>query len=467
MKRKFFPAIFALVVTLLVSCAKYTDITPKGQTLLNKATDLDLLLNVDFGGTAFNYITQGMLINDNYPEVANVPNIINGVQSLGKIILTYDEAGDRIGLTPTDSRYEGLYGIITKTSNIVIINGDGASGDPELIKRLKAEAYILRAFLHYRLVNIYAQAYDPATAATDGGIPYVTDIVFEKLNEKKTMREVYDNLLADVESALALNSLPDNPVNSMRVGKGFAYAVKAQILISMRNYAGALEAVNESLKYNSTLEDHRPYLASPRSARELIRNGLTAPDNVFYAFGSDIDPTLRNASVEAFAMYEPGSIVKDETDSYNLDFGALYSGVPGSPLFLAVSYQGNSAGLTTSDLTLIKAECLIRTGKTAEGMAEIEKIRVRRIDPAVYVALTATTESQAMAQLQKVSRIELLFTIRNFINIKRWNKEDKYPITITRTIDGKTYTLKPDSKLWVFPFPQSATLFNETLSQNF
>jgi starch-binding outer membrane protein, SusD/RagB family len=346
--------------------------------------------------------------------------------------------------------------------------GDQASGDMQLMKQLKAEAYILRAFLHYRLVNIYAKAYDPATAASDGGIPYVDDLKFGELNRKNTVKEVYDKIMNDINTGLALDALPNLPRNSMRIGKGFGYGVKAQVLLSMRDYAGALEAVNEALKYNSTLEDHRPYMAiTPRSARALTRVGLTAADNVFYAFGSNIDPSLFTASPEVLSNYEPGNIVRDHTDTYNLAFGMIYVGLPDSPAWIAIGYQGNSSGMTTADLVLIKAECLIRAGKVGDGMTEIEKIRIRRIDPAVYAQFNVTTEAQAMAVLQRTSRIEFIFTIRNFINIKRWNMEGKYPMTITRTVSGKTYTLQPNSKLYIYPFPQSATQFNETLTQNY
>jgi tetratricopeptide (TPR) repeat protein len=461
---------FAVMITIvfLSGCAKFTDITPKGQNLLNRASDLDLLLNVNYSGQAYDYIRQTMLINDNYLLAENVPNAISGVQSMKKILLTYDETGDRAGLVATDPIYEGLYATISKVANIVITMGDQASGDAQLIKQLKAEAYIIRAFLHYRLVNIYAKAYDPATATSDGGIPYVTDLAFTKLNDKKTVKEVYDNLLSDLDAGISSGALPNQPKNSMRIGKGFAYGVKAQVLLSMRNYSAALDAVNEALKYNSTLEDHRPLMnITPQSARALTRVGISAPDNVFYAFNYNFDPSLLTASPEVLTNYETGNIVKDRTNTYNYMYGSIYVGLPDSPVWLATNYQGNSAGMTTSDLVLMKAECLIRTGKINEGMDEVNRIRIRRIDPANYVALSATTEAQAMGYLQKTSRIEFIFTIRNFINIKRWNREGKYRQTITRTVGGKTYSLTPDSKLYIFPFSQSATQFNETLTQNY
>ncbi len=150
-------------------------------------------MNATYAGSAFDFRKQTILTNDNYLLAANVPNAISSsVLTMNKILLTYDESADRPSLTPTDGPYQGLYGIISTVANAVLTNADKASGDPVLKEQLKAEAYVIRAYLHYLLVNIYAKAYDPATAATDGGIPYVTDLRFLKLNKKNTVQEVYD-----------------------------------------------------------------------------------------------------------------------------------------------------------------------------------------------------------------------------------------------------------------------------------
>lgn len=472
MKLRFKLYLLALFVSLfgINGCAKYTDFVPKGQNLLNRADDLDQLMNINYSGNLFNMNKLSLIVNDMYLLAYNVPNVISSnVLTMDKVLLTYDEAADRAALTPTDARYDGLYKNIAMVANIVLANADQASGDKKLLEQLKAEAYVLRSFMHFLLVNMYAKAYDPATASTDGGIPYVTDINFEKENAKVTVQEVYDKMLADIDAALAAEALPDRPKNSMRFGRGFAYALKAKILMSLRNYSGALEAVNNALAINNTLEDHRYLLSEPVMAnRVLSRKGLTAPDNLFYAFSNTFDPSLLTPTYEILKYYyEPGNIIKDYTNVYNYQYGMIYVGLPDIPAWIAISYEGNSAGMTVSDLVLMKAECLIRSNKLSAGMEEVEKIRIRRIAPEVYAPLVVKDASEAMAYLKKVSRIEFLFTWRNFVDVKRWNTEAAYAETINRTIGGKTYVLKPNSPIWILPFPQSATQFNTTLTQNY
>jgi hypothetical protein len=273
--------------------------------------------------------------------------------------------------------------------------------------------------------------------------------------------------LSDIDAAFALNALPDQPVNSMRVGKGFAYAVKARIFLSMRNYPAALAAAEASLSFNNTLEDHRPFLKPPVGlGLPVSRDGLTAPDNLFLAYLGKIYPYTYFPSLEILQnYYEQGNILKDSTTVYNYALGSSISGVAGVPMFGTPTYQQNAVGMTASDTYLMKAECLIRSARINEGMDIINEIRKRRIYP--YSPITASNEAAAMDLLKKTARIEFLFTWRNFVDIKRWNAEGKYAQTITRTINGVKFELPPNSPLWIFPFPQSGTDFNVTLKQNY
>jgi starch-binding outer membrane protein, SusD/RagB family len=50
---------------------------------------------------------------------------------------------------------------------------------------------------------------------------------------------------------------------------------------------------------------------------------------------------------------------------------------------------------------------------------------------------------------------------------KRWNQLPDYKQNYSHTIDGKTYTITPESTLWIFPFPTSVTSINSLVKQNF
>jgi hypothetical protein len=472
MKNIYNSILIVLLVSIFPACKKFTEITPKGSNILNRVSDLDLLMNFNFSynsavtptslastttaNTAFNPNEAGVIVNDLYPYVTNVTTLISSApKTLYYALTTYNESIDRKTIAASDIKYEKLYFIINNVCNVVLSNADKASGDKAKAAQLKAEAYILRAYMHYLLVNFYAKAYNPATAASDGGIPYVKeDNLVSEANKKSTVAEVY--------------TLPRIPANNMRVGQAFAYGVRAQVLLAMRNYPGALVAANASLAINSTVVDDRLY--APVGTTLFAKPAVISPDNLFYASYSG-PPLLNGPSLEVLGNYEPGNIINDYIKPYYpVVSGALsITGVVDAKLwyYTPAIVAVNTAGLTTSDTYLIKAECLARTLNVPAAMDVINYIRQRRIHASAYTPLTANTEAQAMAILKKTARIEFLYTFKNYFNIKRWNTEDAYKETITRTVNGVTYTLKPESPLYIFPFPISATAYNENLTQNY
>jgi hypothetical protein len=471
---------------LLQGCTKFTDITPKGANVLNRVSDLDLLLNFNYsyngavtqnslagmtsGGEGFNPNDAEVLVNDVYPYVTNVATLLTGTtRDLNYALVTYNTSIDRKILAVTDGKFEKMYFIINNVANIVIKNADGASGDRVKANQLKAEAYIIRAYMHYLLVNLYAKAYNPATAAKDGGIPYVKeDNLLTVPNLKSTVAEVYANIVSDINTALALNSLPSVPVNNMRVGLGFAYGVQAEVLLSMRNYTGALAAANASLAINSTVIDNNTFV--PVGSLVFSKPTVTSPDNLFYATYKG-SPILQTLSPDVMTYYEPGDVINSYIKPYYPSpAGALsITGITGAKLwyYTAATYSDNTAGITTSGTSLIKAECLARTQNVSGAMDIINAMRKKRIVAASYTPLTASSEAQAIAYLQRFTRIEYLFTFENYFNIKRWNTEDAYKQTISRNVNGQTFALAPDSPLWIFPFPQSGTNYNPNLTQNY
>jgi hypothetical protein len=466
-----------VLLAMFTGCEKFTEIEPKGKNTLSKVADIDQLLNYQYANTngyAYEAPEAYILVNDMYPRTTNIPNEISKPQkTLKTVLLTWDEQTDREELTVSDDKFTLFYQIIGRVANPVLLKADEAEGDHAIAQRLKAEAYILRAYFHYLAVNFYAKAYNPATAATDGGVPYPKENdLLSKLNVKYSVQEVYDFILDDLDAAFALNSLPDEPVNLMRVGKAFAYAVKAKVLMSMHRFDEALEAVNASLALKSSIDDHREQESNivPMDRAGFQRPELQSSEDLFYA--TSVYLLILATTSELKESFEHGSIFYSfVTNSINnaYGYGAMYYGMECDVLFMNGAFF-NGTGLTTIDMHLTKAECLIRSGaadKIAEAVNILNSIRERRIMSAEYAPASAANAAEAFALLKRVSRNENWFGGRNFINLKRWNTEDAYKETLRKTLLGVDYTLAPDSPLWIFPFPQNATGINPNLTQNY
>lgn len=459
-----------MLLVIFTGCEKFTDVDPKGKNLLEEVAHLDQLLNFQFGGfQELEMNNLSVLINDRYPIITDVPNTISApIKTLASVLLTWDEEGKRAALTASDGIYEECYSIIGKVANPVLLKVDEAVGDREMAARLKAEAYVLRAYFHYLLVNVYAKAYDPATAATDGGVPYAReDDVLAVPNRKRSVQEVYDFILEDLEAAFALNSLLDKPRNLMRVGKAFAHAVEAMVRMSMRDFEGAERAAMASLAIRGTLEDHRECLILDYDweTNELgmffSRPRLQCAEDLFFA--GAVSLLICALTPEMSAAFEEESIFHNTVGKDNW-YGEVLYGLP-IEVLLADAVYLNSCGLTTVDMYLVQAECRLRDGDLTGAMEILNGIREMRVDP--YTPVVAANVADAFALLKNITRTETWFGPKHFIALKRWNAEDAYKETIRKTLLDVDYELHPDSPLWIFPFPRNATGNNPNLIQNY
>ena len=109
-------------------------------------------------------------------------------------------------------------------------------------------------------------------------------------------------------------------------------------------------------------------------------------------------------------------------------------------------------------------------GQFDEAMGYLDTIREKRFRPADYHPLKGTginDKATAIAKLKQISHGECAYTFYNFVQRKRWNQLPDYKQNYSHTIDGKTYTITPESTLWIFPFPTSVTSINSLVKQNF
>ncbi|MCM1331323.1 MAG: RagB/SusD family nutrient uptake outer membrane protein [Bacteroides sp.] len=69
-------------------------------------------------------------------------------------------------------------------------------------RRVKGEAYFLRALYYFTLANLYCEPYNPATAASTPGMPLkFSEIIEDKEFLRSTLKETYEKVLEDLAEA--------------------------------------------------------------------------------------------------------------------------------------------------------------------------------------------------------------------------------------------------------------------------
>ena len=131
--------------------------------------------------------------------------------------------------------------------------------------------------------------------------------------------------------------------------------------------------------------------------------------------------------------------------------------------------------MRTEEMYLIAAEANARLGNLDAAADYVNRLRAKRISGENTAIGTPSSQVEMMNTIITERRKELLFGFHRFFDLKRLNTEPEYQKTVTRTFPvvnvsetypQKTYTLRPDSRLYIIPFPRSARDKNPNLTLN-
>ncbi|MDB5156643.1 MAG: RagB/SusD family nutrient uptake outer membrane protein, partial [Mucilaginibacter sp.] len=401
--KKFIYAILSLtLLTGVFSCKKYLELVPAGQLLLTKSSDYRLLLDQitktgKSNGFYATYSTDAMVDDDmvmnSYSVTTYAPAMLNAFQFAPQL---YMEA-------ESDVDWEAMYNQIY-VANLVIANVMTATGAETEKRQLIAEARVHRAYAYLILVSLYAKQYDPATAASDPGVPIRMETDFEEKLVRKSVQQVYDYLTADLKLAIPdLPLVPELP-HTNRPVKAAALTILARASQYMNHQQEAHDYADESLKTYSTLSDYNKLL---QYAYFLPVIYWTYPEHF-----KNSEVLLEKTAISSNLMFmsQPLLNLYDFTNDmrasttildgklYGIDYGYL-SIISGNP------YKGPSV----AESYLIRAEASARLGNADAAMADVNTLRKARYKTGSVYTLTASSAEQALLLVKEERRRELAF----------------------------------------------------------
>ena len=451
-----------MLVTVFTSCEDKLDIIPKGKVTLATVDELELLLNQEYLLGDFPSDNIGILAGESVGTFDQISAVLSQKNTVKYALMAFDESVDRATLTTVDERYNNIYKYINYM-NTVIAKMDKATGDESKKSALVAEARVMRAWFHFLAVVIHAPQYDASIAENAGGIAYVTNIDVTEQKSKLSLASTFQHILDDCSDQVIQLLPQDHGDQFMRGDRAWGNAVRAMVLFQMKRYTEALPYAMEAIRLRPHIFDRSVI----KQTGEWIQ-GAESTNNFLYIGGAArVSPTMTMLTIEAGNLFEAGDyVINYESVGWSLDYGKMYSGLEGVRMFMGWGTCCNVYGLTSEQLHLVAAECLIRTQKIKEGLDLVNTVRHFRVENCQ--PLEADSEHEAMALLQRVKFVEQFDTPFNFFDRKRWNTEPDYRADVTHRLGSMgTFTLKPESPLWIMPFPVNAVRYNPTLTQNY
>lgn len=452
------------VVVMLTGCNDFLDIKPKGEKIPKTVTDYETLLNYEsvqkVSDTYPTYLTDDVYL----PDVAQ-GTATPGLNSVEQSILNlYLFKKDVFGEAQDDGFWFASYNRIYYYNTVIdnIMNAEGPSEQQK--HSIQAEALISRALEYLYLVNGYAKHYDVRTAETDPGVPLILD---EDISKKDLVRASVKDVYAQIQSDLqaALPNLPAQPKgNAFRASKAAGYGILAKMYLYMGNYTEALKAANEVLAINNSLLDLKKYAVvkvQSSIGRTNVPQDIDNPENIYIKFA----PYVYGLSSKVFGSDELISLFSEDDMRLQIYFTKNFRNIPTDKYVWAPYLRANLA-VSSPEIYLIAAECEAREGSVERAMTLINKLRDNRIKN--NTDIVATDRNDALQKVLEERRRELAMSgMMRYIDLKRLNQESQFAKTVTHVTGEGTFSLEPNSPLYVLPIPAKVMRFNKnSMKQN-
>lgn len=386
-------------------------------------------------------------------------------------------------LQPNAARHSAnawyYYYTLTGKANQVLENIDGALGTLAEKENLKGQAYGLRAYAYFYLVNYWAQTYKGHES--DKGVPIYPSLASTKPggNQRATVQEVYDFINADLNQADVLLAGKPRTAKSaidQSVVKGF----KARVALLQENWAAAATNANAA-RQNYPLMTAAQY--TNKGAFSTISNpewmwGSFIPSTeatIYASFFSHMDiatggyAALGGQKKITKALYDQMAA----GDVRKARFKTPGTGTTADPDYdqhkFEVPVPGNWAAdylyMRAAEMYLIEAEALARQGQDANARTVLETLVKAR-----YPAYSAAAFSGAtlISEIQLQRRIELWGEGFSLMDIKRWKTGLNRPTGAgnhgSPNFNPAVYTLPDADPKFLMRIPQAEIDLNGALT---
>lgn len=385
-------------------------------------------------------------------------------------------------ITSYSAPYENAYSNIM-ACNIVLENFQTMIGEEQERNYVAAQAYMLRAYSYFCLVNWYGEPYNEATADTDLGVVIRTHSqVVRDQPQRSSVAEVYERINTDLDSALFLFDNAKKENNVYKVSKKATQLLKSRVAL----YQGKWEDV---IKYGTALsdDDYNLYGIQSKTNSQLSHDvyyNFLSTDNteVIWMFGGK--PSMSYNPYMYNGGYINGAAFATSQSSSN---GLIHLYGDGDMRIYAFFLQDDdycwrylcykhwswtdySQAFRTSEALLNVAEASVQLGDTDEAIRLLNLLRSKRIKRSRYVALTAADFSSASDLLDYVRterRRELCFEENH-----RWWDLRRYGCPAlthvfyaSKNASPQTYKLEEGDRNYTLELPKSELNYNTNIQQ--
>lgn len=416
------------IVAALTSCDNFLDITPTGKVIATTGEEYRALLTNEY-----KYFPK-----DRHMTTVRTDELqLSGNTSSNDLDAYLDLwlwKDDNPSPTTSYFSWRTYYHNIYIANYIIEHQHEITNAKADEISQLVGEAYMMRAYDLFLLVNLYAEPYTHCTPATTRGVPMLLEADINAIPGSSSVEAVYQQVLADLTLAEQhMNVSQWEQGKNYRFNKVAAQALRARTYLYMGRWQEALTAAQAVIAAHGDLVDLN-------ATDALLPDDYQSAENIvaLEQFSSNLSTVINQPSKDFLALYRSGD--QRKSNYYKRATSTTYS------LLKSEGY----CSFRSAEAYLTAAEAEAQLGNTANAIELLKPLLAKRLNTTAYnealELMAAMNQSQLLQEIYDERGRELAFEGHRWYDLRRTTQP-----ALTRTYKGETYTLTPDKYTMRFP----------------
>lgn len=449
--------VMMLAMIGFTSCDDFLDITPTGKVIAKTGKEYRALLTYEY---------------KNFPEDRGLATLRSDEMTLSKASTStedYDSYFDIWAWNDLNQQsttasfgwrryYHAIYiaNYITENQNKI------TEATQDEISQLVGEAYMMRAYCHFLLVNLYADAYTHCNPATTRGIPLSLEANVNNVLTCSSVEQVYQQVIADIKEAKTrLKVAAWDEGYTYRFNQISADALLARVYLYKGDWQDALAEAKVVMEKHGDLED--------------LTDSKVLPN-----YYKSVESIVALEQVMTSGYVKMGVPSKALVDTYRTGDKrkALYFKAQTASVYSLIKYgdkgnDGYRCSFRSAEAYLIAAEAAAQNAadnaaaddaNLVEARTYLKALMAKRYAQAKYTQYAAELDTMQKADLLKAiyneRTCELAFEGHRWFDLRRTTRPQ-----LSKTYGENSYVLEANDSRYTLRFPIEAVEANPNIEK--
>ena len=449
--------VMLLAMIGFTSCDDFLDITPTGKVIAKTGKEYRALLTYEY---------------KNFPEDRGLATLRSDEMTLSKASTSTEDYDSYFDIwawndlnqqsTTSSFGWRCYYHAIYIANYIIENQTKITEATQDEISQLVGEAYMMRAYCHFLLVNLYADAYTHCNPATTRGIPLSLEANVNNVLTCSSVEQVYQQVIADIKEAKNLLKVATwDEGYTYRFNQISADALLARVYLYKGDWQNALAEAKVVMEKHGELED--------------LTDSKVLPN-----YYKSVESIVALEQVMTSGYVKIGVPNKALVDTYRTGDKrkALYFKAQTASVYSLIKYgdKGNDGYRCTfrsAEAYLIAAEAAAQNAadnaaaddaNLAEARTYLKQLMAKRYAQAKYTQYAAELDTMQKADLLKAiyneRTCELAFEGHRWFDLRRTTRQQ-----LSKTYGENSYVLEADDSRYTLRFPIEAVEANPNIEK--